>query len=212
MTIGNAPFRIRYSVLIVAPPCERAVPFPTDLSASGWHATRIDDRYAAIAALRLSAVALLWLSSALPAPDKAALVAAIADLPAPVPVMIVDPAGPGPTAADLRHAAIPSRVAPRVDPLTRLTPLLGRDGITDLLTRFRDRLARLLAAPDPYAIGEGVTPAALAHRIGGLAGTLDFPLLSAAWLRVETDGPGHLPAAWAETRIVHAMLERLLSN
>jgi len=195
-------------ILIVAPPAEiLRIPVP-----DGWRADRAADVYDAIAVLRLSGSALICLSTSLPDADAAMLRAAIAAMPAAPPVLRVDPALPPPDVRTLARLAVPPALPPPSDPLTRLAALLGRDGITRLLTAFQGRLHALAFASDPYAVGEGTTPATLAHRVGGLAGTLDFAALSAAWLRVESDGERHLPRAWDETRIAIAMLDRMLAE
>ena len=166
-----------------------------------------DHEYSAIARIRMTMFALVVAMDDLPG-DAQALIVRHAALMA-VPVLIASRATP-PTAADLvRQAAAPT-VAARPDPLARLAPMFGRAGVVDLFARFRDRLAAVLAAADPLAIGEGATRPALAHRLAGMAGMLDLPDLADAWAAVETGGDAHWPAARIESRIALAQLDLML--
>lgn len=178
----------------------------------GWRVTHVTDGAAAVAAAGLGGYALIRLVTDLPRIDAADVAVRIRrwmDDQPPVPIHVTPPddamiAAP----SDFPHRPAP----PRPDPLRQLTPLLGPTAVHTLMQRFHDRLVLLCAAPDPYAIGEGATPHALAHRVGGLAGILGFGDLAAAWLAVEQDGVERMDAAWIETHIARATLALLLED
>ena len=86
-------------------------------------------------------------------------------------------------------------------PEQRLGRLLGDDAARDLLGRFRAGLSDAIAE-----IEAGADARPLGHRIGGLAGTLGFATLSAAWLAMEQDA-----GAWPMVRTLteEALAERI---
>jgi CheY-like chemotaxis protein len=65
----------------------------------------------------------------------------------------------------------------------RLAALLGQAAAAGMIDRFHASLADGVAG-----IEAGGDIRAIAHRLGGLAGTLGFPALSAAWLALEQSG------------------------
>lgn len=73
----------------------------------------------------------------------------------------------------------------------RLAALIGRDEAEHMVARLHQSMADAIAAIDG-----GADPASFGHRLGGLAGTLGFPVLSAAWLAVQ-DGDS---ASWPTVR------------
>jgi two-component system OmpR family response regulator len=77
------------------------------------------------------------------------------------------------------------------DPTARLATLLGPEATADLVDRFHAQLetASLSAARGDEDVGR------IAHRIGGLAGTLGYAALSAAWLAVEHGAAGAIDLA-----------------
>ena len=78
-------------------------------------------------------------------------------------------------------------------PASKLAELLGSDAAAAMVDRFHaslaDGIADLDAGGDKRAVG---------HRLGGLAGTLGFPVLSAAWLSLE-DGDS---AIWPTVKVL----------
>lgn len=64
----------------------------------------------------------------------------------------------------------------------RLAGLLGAEGATSMIDRFHGNLAESMAEIDG-----GAEAGPIGHRMGGLAGTLGFPALSAAWLALQED-------------------------
>lgn len=177
------------------------------MARSGRVIEAVDDEYSAVAVLRAVQLAAVVLADDLPGPAQALVARHAANVA--VPVLIANRMAP-PGAADLARYAAASPVMPRPDPLTRLAPLFGHAGMVDLLARFRDRLAVLIATADPLSAGEGATRAAVAHRLAGMAGMLDLPELAGAWAAVEQGGDAHWPDAWTESRIALAQLDRLL--
>jgi CheY-like chemotaxis protein len=75
-------------------------------------------------------------------------------------------------------------------PEERLGALLGGQAASAMIGRFHGSLAEAVAA-----IERGDDPKPLGHRIGGLAGTLGFAALSAAWLALQDD-----EAVWPTVR------------
>jgi len=90
-------------------------------------------------------------------------------------------------------------VDPAGSPEQRLGRLLGEGAARDLLGRFRAGLSEAVAE-----IEAGADTRPLGHRIGGLAGTLGFATLSAAWLAMEQDA-----GAWP---MVRALTEEALGE
>jgi CheY-like chemotaxis protein len=78
---------------------------------------------------------------------------------------------------------------------SQLADLLGQDQADAMVDRM---LVSFAQAVD--AIDAGDDERALGHRLGGLAGTLGFPALSAAWLAMEHGGRAMWPTARAITR------------
>jgi hypothetical protein len=186
------------------------------LTGRSWRVLTVRDTPTLVAQAQTRDVALLLLIGASNR-DAAALADRIARIPPPrglVPVIALASEAPLPSDAELRDriATTPRRGTAPPDPIARLSPLFGAAGIAALMQDFRARLDALLAATDPCTVGEGLTIAAIAHRLAGLSGTLDFPLLADAWRDVERDGPARLPNAWRETRIAHAVLTLLLDR
>lgn len=62
----------------------------------------------------------------------------------------------------------------------RLAALLGEEAAAQMVDRLHTSLAEAVAAIDA-----GAAAASFGHRLGGLAGTLGFPVLSAAWLALQ---------------------------
>lgn len=92
----------------------------------------------------------------------------------------------------LRHWLGADRIGPIDDRSDdRLAALLGEDGARAMIDRFHASLADAVTEVDA-----GGDRGAVGHRLGGLAGTLGFPVLSAAWLSLE-EGEG---AAWPTVR------------
>ncbi|MFD1952525.1 hypothetical protein ACFSGX_17240 [Sphingomonas arantia] len=213
---GTTLLRTNHSVLLAVDPVTTAERAAAALTERGWTVTTVTDAATLVARVQTQDFALLLLG-ALPDIAPASLAARIARLPPPrglLPILLLGPDAALPTDAVLhaRIAATSRSGSAPPDPIARLSPLFGAVGIAALMGDFRNRLGALLAATDPCAIGEGATIGAVAHRMAGLGGTLDFPLLSNAWQQVERDGPAHLPDAWAETRITHAVLTLLLDR
>jgi len=102
----------------------------------------------------------------------------------------------------LTEAALVSALEPWLDlarnhPGSRsddLADLLGREGAAVMINRFHANLADSIAA-----IEAGEDKRAIGHRVGGLAGTLGFPVLSAAWLSLELDDGRSWPVVRALT-------------
>jgi CheY-like chemotaxis protein len=186
------------------------------LTRRGWTVTTASDGARVVARAATGDFALLLLRGTLPVLDGATLAARISRVPPPrglMPVLMTAGDRLPSDAALLSHVdGVLRSGTPPVDVLTRFAPLFGTAGIGNLLLHFRNRLGALIAAPNPYAIDEGADAAALAHRMTGLAGMLDFAVLAAAWRRVELDGPAHLSDAWVETRIAYATLNILLDR
>lgn len=113
--------------------------------------------------------------------DRAAVVAlahrlrqrgdALADAP-----ILVDGADDDIPGTDGRASAALAAWAPPPNPaFERLAGVFGRDQIVSLATRFREQL---IEAAEEVRIGDA---AAIAHRIAGMAGTLGFAEVGAAW-------------------------------
>ncbi len=71
-----------------------------------------------------------------------------------------------------------------------LSRLLGAEAAAAMVARLHDHLREAVAAID-----DGADPAPIGHRVGGLAGTLGFPMLSTAWLSLQDSA-----AAWPTVR------------
>ena len=71
-----------------------------------------------------------------------------------------------------------------------LIRLLGEEGAAEMIDRLHAYLREAMKAID-----DGADPRPIGHRIGGLAGTLGFPILSAAWLSLQDNS-----AAWPTVR------------
>lgn len=179
-------------------------------AAAGWRIVHAADGAELIAAARLWRFDLI-LHGPLPPPIDIMTVrrclTGLADpaIPTTIPILTAKDAPP-----PAPHPQARPEEAPRPDPMARLLPLLGPAGAVHLMRRLQSRLTALRDAPDPYAIGEGSTLPSLAHRMGGVAGTLGFADLASAWFAVEIHGPDRLADAWIETRIAQAMLAFLL--
>lgn len=78
----------------------------------------------------------------------------------------------------------------RDGPEERLGRLLGGDAARSMIERFHAGLAEAVAAID-----DGADAMPFGHRIGGLAGTLGYAALSAAWLGLQQD-----IGAWSTVR------------
>lgn len=72
----------------------------------------------------------------------------------------------------------------------QLAALLGAEGAASMIDRLHGNLAEAVAEIDG-----GADAPPIGHRMGGLAGTLGFPTLSAAWLALQDDR-----AAWPTVR------------
>jgi two-component system OmpR family response regulator len=72
----------------------------------------------------------------------------------------------------------------------QLAALLGEEGAASMIERLHANLAEAVAEIDG-----GADARPIGHRMGGLAGTLGFPALSAAWLSLQDDR-----AAWPTVR------------
>ena len=81
--------------------------------------------------------------------------------------------------------------APDDQPGDRLAALLGSEAAARMIDRFHANVADAVAEVDA-----GGDRRAIGHRLGGLAGTLGFAVLSAAWLGLE-QGKGQ---AWPTVR------------
>lgn len=66
-----------------------------------------------------------------------------------------------------------------------LSKLLGEEAAAALVARLHDQLREAVTAID-----EGADPGPIGHRMGGLAGTMGFPMLSAAWLSLQDSSAG----------------------
>jgi CheY-like chemotaxis protein len=71
-----------------------------------------------------------------------------------------------------------------------LAKLLGEEAARTMIARLHAQLAEAVKAID-----DGADPRPIGHRMGGLAGTLGFAALSAAWLSLQDHG-----AAWPTVR------------
>lgn len=87
------------------------------------------------------------------------------------------------------------------DRSSQLADLLGREAAEAMIGRMRTNLLEAVEAIDA-----GGDERALGHRMGGLAGTLGFPALSAAWLALEHGGMALWPTARAITEETIARL------
>lgn len=87
------------------------------------------------------------------------------------------------------------------DRASQLADLLGREAAEAMIDRMRTNLLEAIEAIDA-----GGDERALGHRLGGLAGTLGFPALSAAWLALEHGGMALWPTARAITEETIARL------
>lgn len=74
----------------------------------------------------------------------------------------------------------------------RLAALLGEESARSMIARLHQGLAESIVAIDA-----GAAPGPYGHRMGGLAGTLGFPALSAAWLSLQDSAD-----AWPTVRAV----------
>ncbi|WP_235398967.1 response regulator [Sphingomonas sp. SRS2] len=81
------------------------------------------------------------------------------------------------------------------DRRSQLADLLGQEAADAMVGRMLASLAEAVEAIDA-----GGDERALGHRMGGLAGTLGFPALSAAWLALEDGGRTMWPTARAITQ------------
>ena len=77
---------------------------------------------------------------------------------------------------------------------SRLTALLGKEQATLMIDRLFVSLEEAVAAIDAGEASEG-----LGHRLGGLAGTLGFPVLSASWLALQDGDSTSWPTVRALT-------------
>ena len=84
---------------------------------------------------------------------------------------------------------------------SQLADLLGQEQADAMVDRMLVSLAEAVEAIDA-----GDDERVLGHRLGGLAGTLGFPALSAAWLALEDGGRAMWPTARA---ITQEAIERL---
>lgn len=84
------------------------------------------------------------------------------------------------------------KATPSADPGRKLADLLGAEAADAMIGRFYDGLAEAVASIDA-----GADPGPLGHRIGGLAGTLGFSALSAAWLSLQDS-----TSAWPTVRVL----------
>lgn len=85
--------------------------------------------------------------------------------------------------AAVRHALDDGRdISDIVPEGGKLAALLGEEGAASMIDRLHANLAESLAEIDG-----GADARPIAHRMGGLAGTLGFPTLSAAWLSLQDD-------------------------
>jgi CheY-like chemotaxis protein len=76
------------------------------------------------------------------------------------------------------------RIGPTIrPPESKLATLIGAEAATGMVERFYASVAEGVGEIDA-----GGDVQAIGHRIGGLAGTLGFPVLSAAWLALEEEG------------------------
>lgn len=87
------------------------------------------------------------------------------------------------------------------DRASQLADLLGREAADAMIDRMRTNLLEAVETIDA-----GGDERALGHRLGGLAGTLGFPALSAAWLALEDGGMALWPTARAITEETVARL------
>lgn len=71
-----------------------------------------------------------------------------------------------------------------------LIKLLGEEAAAGMVERLHAHLRDAVTAID-----DGADPRPIGHRMGGLAGTLGFPALSAAWLSIQDNS-----AAWPTVR------------
>jgi hypothetical protein len=88
--------------------------------------------------------------------------------------------------------------------LDRMVGMLGREGLAPVVAGLRDELAQAI---DCIRNGEE----APAHRLAGLAGTLGFAALSAAWRAIDAGG-GDMRDARRESRITLLALDRWLAR
>ncbi|WP_238147242.1 response regulator [Rhizorhabdus dicambivorans] len=106
-------------------------------------------------------------------------------------------------AADLIALARRWLGADRVGELSEESPLaklLGEEAAASMIERLHVHLSEAVAEIDG-----GADPRPVGHRVGGLAGTLGFPALSAAWLSLQDNS-----AAWPTVRAL--TLETLGGN
>jgi hypothetical protein len=181
----------------------------------GWRVCRVTDAADTVAAAALTDFALILLAADLPMIGTMRVVDRLGrDPDRATPILILADAAGLPSGDRLNELATdPAVPVPRSPgPMARFATLYGEAAVVRLFRRFRDRIAAILDAADPFAIGEGATPIELAHRMTGIAGTLDFAALSIAWAMVDQAGPAALADAWAETRIARAMLDRMLAG
>lgn len=97
------------------------------------------------------------------------------DAVADVAILTLGDTGGIPGVDGIADATIAAWAPPANPAFDRLAGVFGREQITSLAARFREQL---IAAVDTLRTGDA---AAIAHRIAGMAGTLGFAEVGAAW-------------------------------